>query len=48
MLVVIGWYIAWIDQEEELRKQADLHKTKAVHDDEERQQQLLNEQVERY
>lgn len=42
-----GWYIAWIDQEEELRKQTDLHKTKAIHDDEERQQQLLNEQVER-
>ncbi|VDK41106.1 unnamed protein product, partial [Gongylonema pulchrum] len=45
--LIIGWYIAWINQEEELRKQVAMHKEKAAHDDEERQQQLLNEQVER-
>ncbi|VDM98741.1 unnamed protein product [Thelazia callipaeda] len=42
-----GWYIAWIDQEEELRKQAALHKVKAAYDDEHKQQQLLREQAER-
>ncbi|MCP9257749.1 Peptidyl-prolyl cis-trans isomerase NIMA-interacting 4 [Dirofilaria immitis] len=42
-----GWFIAWIDQQEELRKQEALHKVKAIHDDEERLQQLLEEQAER-
>ncbi|KAL3989256.1 Domain of Kin17 curved DNA-binding family protein [Acanthocheilonema viteae] len=42
-----GWFIAWIDQQEELRKQETLHKVKAIHDDEERLQQLLSEQAER-
>ncbi|EFO20074.1 KIN protein [Loa loa] len=42
-----GWFIAWIDQQEELRKQEALHKVKAIHDDEERLQQLLEGQAER-
>uniref|UniRef100_A0A0R3RFP4 Kin17_mid domain-containing protein n=1 Tax=Elaeophora elaphi TaxID=1147741 RepID=A0A0R3RFP4_9BILA len=42
-----GWFIAWIDQQEELRKQEEFHKVKAIHDDEERLQQLLKEQAER-
>ncbi|OZC08652.1 hypothetical protein X798_04333 [Onchocerca flexuosa] len=42
-----GWFISWIDQQEELRKQDALHKVKAIHDDEERLQQLLGEQAER-
>uniref|UniRef100_A0A915PYB3 DNA/RNA-binding protein Kin17 WH-like domain-containing protein n=1 Tax=Setaria digitata TaxID=48799 RepID=A0A915PYB3_9BILA len=42
-----GWYIAWIDQQEELKKQETLHKVKAAYDDEERLQHLLEEQAER-
>ncbi|CAG9539421.1 unnamed protein product [Cercopithifilaria johnstoni] len=44
---LLGWFIAWIDQQEELRKQEAFHKVKAIHDDEERLQQLLREQAER-
>lgn len=43
-----GWYIAWIDQEEELRKQQNLHKIEAAHDDEERQREMLEKQAARY
>uniref|UniRef100_A0A9J2PRM0 DNA/RNA-binding protein Kin17 WH-like domain-containing protein n=1 Tax=Ascaris lumbricoides TaxID=6252 RepID=A0A9J2PRM0_ASCLU len=42
-----GWFIALVDQEEEMRKQEAAHKAKADHDDEERQQQLLEQRVER-
>uniref|UniRef100_A0A8R1XWN6 Kin17_mid domain-containing protein n=2 Tax=Onchocerca TaxID=6281 RepID=A0A8R1XWN6_ONCVO len=42
-----GWFISWIDQQEELRKQETVHKVRAIQDDEERLQQLLGEQAER-
>lgn len=47
-MFLLGWFIAWIDQQEEIKKQEAFHKVKAIHDDEERMQQLLREQAERY
>lgn len=48
MFPFAGWFIALVDQEEEMRKQEAAHKAKADHDDEERQQQLLEQRVERF
>ncbi|VDM40821.1 unnamed protein product [Toxocara canis] len=42
-----GWYIALVDQEEEMRKQEAAHKVKADHDDEERHQRLLEQRAEK-
>uniref|UniRef100_A0A0M3JI55 DNA/RNA-binding protein KIN17 (inferred by orthology to a human protein) n=1 Tax=Anisakis simplex TaxID=6269 RepID=A0A0M3JI55_ANISI len=42
-----GWFIALIDQEEEMRKAEAAQKVKANYDDEQHHQQLLAERAER-
>ncbi|KAL7069720.1 hypothetical protein ACQ4LE_011181 [Meloidogyne hapla] len=44
----LGWYITYIDQEEELRKQKLHQRAKQEKDDEERMNEHLQRQIERF
>lgn len=47
-MIVLGWFIQMIDKEANVRKDEAEKKAKAEKDDEERQQDLINQQVQRY
>lgn len=47
-LFALGWHIQYIDQEDELRKQKMKQRAKQEKDDEERMNDLLQRQIERY
>lgn len=48
MIIIKGWHVRYVDQEEELRKQKAQKKAKSEKDDEDRMNELLQRRIEKF